>query len=475
MAAANLGSAHSSTALRLDYKANQRGVGLGVTHVRRYVFPDVNTDMLSFRVRDLTSSKGDHEETASRLLVNGKREDFGSNVFAKGPALPALEAVTGRDGREIRVRLGPEVVWKRSVVSRPRLRIESMPVVAKAGAGSIKVGYSVKGLPEVLRAFPAKPVKVAGAFSGSDEDSAHAESVLSDVDRDVANNRLDLPLRERSSSVRLHAQIASTAITPPVNIGFYRPGNRIQSSKAYGRMLFVNDARAVLLSPVKRLETMTERGDRPSASALKQGTWVVVDEFWANTTAPGGDLQPGALLESALGHGCVHLPVSGDRRGESLPDLAKFGALDEVAAADPVLVIWAVGIEDLRAGVSLENLISRLAFLAVHTLRNGALPVLVTPPPAPGLADDRMRKAAYRMKRLAFKLRIPVADMYSRVYRLRARKSGEVNVFSSSSVDGVSESLNNRGRRLLSELLKYNLRSSLGGVPFQKLPSASDR
>jgi len=66
-----------------------------------------------------------------------------------------------------------------------------------------------------------------------------------------------------------------------------------------------------------------------------------------------------------------------------------------------------------QGGLPAEDLCLHLLFLAQATQAAGAVPVLMTLPPVPGIPRSDLRKAALLTMELAYSLGLPVIDAYS--------------------------------------------------------------
>ena len=148
----------------------------------------------------------------------------------------------------------------------------------------------------------------------------------------------------------------------------------------------------------------------------------------------------------------------------------KFSCLGPALAEDAQVVLWAVGVNELRAGLRAEDICLHLLFLAQAAHAAGALPVLMTLPPIPGLPAAELRRTALLTKELAYKLGTPVVDAYSAA-KIKGTSSGCFDGFFLGRNNIVSlVAPNDTGRKWLCQLVAGRLRTVLRSAECPRTP-----
>jgi hypothetical protein len=140
---------------------------------------------------------------------------------------------------------------------------------------------------------------------------------------------------------------------------------------------------------------------------------LLVDGFIANGSHVDDNLTLADFLARGAQFQARHLPLYDGTTPDDRPALAKFVQLPTALRSSADTIVWAVGPTELRAGLSLADYRSELAFLAAATLARGKLPLLVSPPIVGDLTQERLRPYALALKEIAAAYDLPVVDLYS--------------------------------------------------------------
>ncbi|MBT3376551.1 MAG: hypothetical protein HN406_13190 [Lentisphaerae bacterium] len=253
--------------------------------------------------------------------------------------------------------------------------------------------------------------------------------------------------------------LRNTRFSREVVVRLIRPSGFARSQLwACGEQLWIGQDQAVLVCDALQ--------DAPSPQMLRQPEEVagdatelaIVDDFWATAAGPDADLLPEAWFRDSGLHGVTRHVAGRLAAGGARSELLKFPVGARALAAGPHVALWAVGTEELRAGLSPRQLSRHLLFLAQASLAENAIPMFVTLPSVPGVSPAILRKSALYTKEIACRLGSPVVDAYSREKATGMEGKPFVQSFRDEKGTVLLSTPNNLGRAWLCRLVEEQLR-----------------
>jgi hypothetical protein len=450
-------SAHQSRGWRLDDRRQQVNPGVEATNQQTIFFRDTDSVIQTFILRNLTTANTGTPPPGVLVRTGNTTAAFNELIAYPGRVLPdlALTVAAGSGSSDYTVTFPGGFRWARPQIAQPLLEVKALPVVI-ADKTTIELQAKVQGIPAQL--IHTSPLTTAVRWRLLDAVDDQLASGYAAVDNSSAVPPLPIPLLTDAAAIELTLTSHGAPLTPPFTIRLLRPEAQFADLEPRGERLLLNHRPAILVTSSAATSVTTAESRRPQPRLL------LVDEGLMNSTAPEAGLHPGQWLTTRLPYQAEHLPVLPAADREAVPDLRKFGLLQAVFEQRPAVVVWAVGLSDLRnQHVTIGEICSRLRFLAQATWAHGAKPVLLTIPEMPDLPQTRTYEAALEIKRLAHDLGISVVDAYSRAAAELPPGRGFAAFFTTSEPGFQLDSLNDEGRRWLCNLIRETVLDS--GTP----------
>ncbi len=314
----------------------------------------------------------------------------------------------GGEGKPPERRFPARLIWEPVIQQAVRLRLDRLPTVLPAGAdltGAVSVVTDIEEGNELL----LKGLSVTCEALDSSGDVLWSQRIGT-----CAEGRafaFQVPCPPAARSLRLGCSFGGVPAARPVTIRLVRPAGVPADLSAQGEMLFAGSDPAVLVcDPIAALVRGLP-GDVPRVGLL--------DDYIAFAGGPEADLLPETLMPSTGGENPVMGPVirrsvrSGGRAFGTLAHLLKFPAFFALLDMAPDAVVLGVGAADLRNGLTPREFCLHLLFLSQAAARRGVLPIPVALPAMPGIDPADSREAALLVKELAWRLGVPVLDLFS--------------------------------------------------------------
>lgn len=327
---------------------------------------------------------------------------------------PAIQFSTKDKSDSAKLTLPEALAWRASQAIKPGIVPAQVPVTTKAN-DRIAVTLKIKDLPAVLEESTSissgseSLILAHQQFSHTEDEPVNGTIKLANPNPHN-NHTISFQLAENPSHILVTGHINNIPITAPHRISCLYPENSFNKLEPKGTQLFDSSNPAILVLPSSQASVNPEMN---RLKALRQRGLFVVDEFWSKGIGPDRPHTLGQLIEQETGIPAAHAHTG--RVGENaLDQLKKFGLLNEALASEAAAIVWSVGITDLRAGLTLPEIMRRIRFLTRATLAHGKLPILVTLP-AIGQpeTDGKTHKLAVAIKQYGLSINIPVVDVYS--------------------------------------------------------------
>ncbi len=252
-----------------------------------------------------------------------------------------------------------------------------------------------------------------------------------DADRPTKKTALDYPkspfeqqisiadLSTEGARIGVSLELGGAPIAPSQNVYLVDPGDPLLFVASESQLRY-RDGFAVL----RRLQ----KSSGPAAAVPQQlsGKIALVDDFIGTSRHAYDDFPLSSWQWSSLGDGLqlMHVSLNVSKQASVRHRLKKFSVLKRLVEAKPAVVVWAVGMQDLLAGMDLRDFRSQLIFIT-EVFRVHKIPlVLVTLPPEGQLSEERARACALVTKELAISCKTPVVDFYS-----ETRRQGSIERF----------------------------------------------
>ncbi|MBR0459068.1 MAG: hypothetical protein IJJ26_07510 [Victivallales bacterium] len=213
----------------------------------------------------------------------------------------------------------------------------------------------------------------------------------------IAQPFQNTPVPHHAASLRFVHTLLGRPATAPVSIPVAHPADDLDSLTASGYNLLLAGQRAILLCDP--LPTQS----RPMPPRKSHPTTALLDGFTAALVAPGAT-QP-------LTQGKNLLVFPAPPSPGTIANLADFLALPNLLAAKPDVAILFTGLTSFREGLTPQQSMVPLLFLAQSCLAHGITPILVALPQFPTFPQDTQRLTALYTKELALSLAVPVIDL----------------------------------------------------------------
>ncbi len=400
-------------ALRIERRKETLHPGIEILRLERWFFTQTGANALALNAVGRGQSAAKSAIRRQTIAAGGRKAaalPVACLLFA-GCTLPTL-ALTAEDetGTQAAVSLPGYTVWGPVRLAAPALELRDLPVVLPPGA-PLTASCAILDVPPPLVPTFAKNDALRWETRNRSGKTLSSGTIPPESPAgDTRFLRAPLTSAARSLALRLEAGGIVPA-APPVIVELLCPDKPVPSLTLRGNRLLVDGAPAVL----RPLPDLTVHDQPPGVRApAGPARLAVVDDFWAVASAPDALVRPEAGLAELLG-------VPADYYGVDTPDfvgsvrrLRKFALLGPATAGRGSAVLWAVGAADLEAGRSPVELCLDLLFLAEASQAAGCIPILCTLPPLPGIEPATIREAALLIKELAFRLRVPVVDFYSK-------------------------------------------------------------
>ncbi|NOY80385.1 MAG: hypothetical protein GXP31_05190 [Kiritimatiellaeota bacterium] len=399
-------------ALRIERRKKALHPGLEIRQLERWVFTQTGANALALNAvgRGRSYSRG---AIRSQALAAGGRNAVGlpvSCMLFPGCKLPSL-TLTAQDeaGARATVSLPGHTIWGPVRLAAPVLELRNLPAVLPPDA-PLTASCAVLDVPPPLApAFARSDAVRWETRDSSDQPLSSGTVPLESPDHGIRSLRVPLG-GARLLVLHLEAGGAVPAVRPVI-VELLRPDRPVPPLILRGNRLFADGVPAVLRPLANPANREQPRGVHSPSRSTRL---AVVDDFWAVASAPDALVRPETGLTELLGVPVDYYGVDSPDLVGSVRRLRKFALLAPATAKQGSAVLWAVGAADLKAGRRPVELCLDLLFLAEAVQAAGCTPVLCTLPPIPGVEPATIREAALLIKELAFKLRVPVVDFYSK-------------------------------------------------------------
>ena len=459
---AELYSAHFPAAVAVERRDAVMQLGLRLDGFSRYIAAETEVDVLVFRVEELRSHLFGRGVVRRMLRVDGKDagDSLGKPYAILGNVIPELSlSVTDELGYEVQVLYPSRSVWVLPTVVQPSLRIGRASSVL-AAKQSLEVEVSVD-VPEKMYS------EVGGLLSlrWSQQD-AHGNTLAGDAMPVPAPGKpvgIQMQLEPSAYRLELSCTVNDVPLVRSQRISVVRPSVPLRGLDARGEQLFLGNERAVLVCDSMprlhgRVRAVATPADATEGRAVRL---AIIDGFWAAAIGPDADVFPEDWLQRSGYAAVSRYAVSGADMDGAAREFRKFSVLGRwLPAADEEVVLWAVGMNELRAGLAPEELCLHLLFLCQAAAAAGKRSLLTTLPPVPGVDAGTSRKAALLTKELGERLGCPVVDAYSRVKNEHSDPGAFADLFCSYDGTIALSTPNNKGRIWLYRLLEEELANS---------------
>ena len=392
--------------------------------------------------------RGDH--------ATGRNPGSDADTFVMpGTLLPTVRFGSVDD----RVQLSSHFEWGTPMPVRATTQLLDWPLVRVAGEAlsiAVEPGFS-----DDLRRVGAKALQLRWSQLDAEGDGIASGTVPAASGKRIA---LELPWRQACRTLILQPMAAGTAVGIPVELAVLHPDADFSGLRAVGRQLFRDETPVTLVCP-----ELFDNG--PAADRVNQfdglTRLVVVDEYWADENGPGARLAPPQLLAPYLRGTVVdHMPLGNRFERGGAGHLRKFTALGRLGRMKPSIVMLTAGYEGLLAGESPRATARHLLFLCQALLRHGHVPVPVTLPVLPRVTVESVRELGLLEKEFAFRLGIPVVDLYSRLRMQEVDGSDLLGTFAAPSGGITLRTPNDAGRRRIARVLANGIATVRGRSAF---------
>ncbi|OGV76793.1 MAG: hypothetical protein A3K19_17485 [Lentisphaerae bacterium RIFOXYB12_FULL_65_16] len=402
-------------AVLMERKDGGPGIGLRFRQLARLRTVEPAQDFLVFTVDALGVDPASAAAMKYTLRIGDRIRDGIPNDVVEavaGNGLPALSLTRTAAGAATEFNLPPRRIWLPPALIRAELSVRHLPTVLPADrplCADIEAALPGENAAQLVPLVLLRQTQKDAAGNVLDRQTVP-------LPKDTGRLPLNLTLNEKVARVELDLAVQDTPLLPPVCVRLIRPGDDLGGLQALQRSLRTDGDHAVLLSnplaPLLPAPPSTRTG-QPPANTAETRTVAILDDFWAISTGPDADLLPEQCLSKPGTNAVTRFSVFDGTDG-AVGELRKFAVLPRALAVHPTVLVCAVGACELRAAMKPEEMALHLLFLAQAAHAAGAVPVLVTLPPLPGIDRHDIRLAALLTKELAFRLGIPVVDTYSR-------------------------------------------------------------
>lgn len=264
------------------------------------------------------------------------------------------------------------------------------------------------------------------------------------------------------SSLEVECELAGVPAAPSAAISLIHPGI-FTSVEAAGDALLAEGRSAVLVcDPIAKTEIRLPKERR------KIG---LLDDYISVSDGPGARILPeetlfANLAERSAVSAVFRQSTTQENAHGARMSRAKFAAFGRLIDLGPDAVVLGVGAADLRDGCRAEELCLQLLFLCQTAAERGILPILVALPTLPGVPAANSRETALLVKELAWRLTVPVLDLYS-LEAIAASNNGPFSSFFVSPDGNVTlQTPNSSGRVWIAVQMANELAEALAACDF---------
>ncbi len=436
-------------AVRLQFRKDRNIAGYEFKDMRHFYLSETDSFLTVAQLSSLLASDSTEEVSKLQIAESSKLSDDAIQLYSSNIDMLKIKQLHSPvQESENSLTWHHSSNWQSMDALTTRLQIEWLPIVLQAAA---PLSFRIKSVIEPNFA-PGTAWRIV--CQQQDERGNVLEEISYNMIGRVHHQDVKLTLHDNVAKLSLQAQLQSVPVSNKFTVFILPPTASFAKLEPKGRMLFYNGSPAVLRC--QPLAQIAVPGKQKKSEPLRV---AVVEDFWAGDVAPDADIQPQDWLARS---GYTNVEWISCRK-KSIMGAAEylqiFALLDEVLMRDPQVIIWALGQEALSRGKRPEEFCLQLLFLAQVSQGAGALPVFFTLPRLPNIPAAISRQTALLSKELAYKLQIPVVDVYSKTL-LSNHSADFTQYFYSYDGKFALQTPNNRGRILLTRLLTEDLLDS---------------
>ena len=302
--------------------------------------------------------------------------------------------------------------WQAGTLVNGRIRLDDLPTVlphAEPLSFNLRLEWQ-EMLPEaVMQALQVTVVQTDGKGAGLATSTAA-------VTNNGAISGLSMPLDDACRQVTVTCGLPDYLALAPLTLTVLRPGDSLAGLNAIGVNVFLHGNRAIFVC--NPLPQSPLASDKPAISSANPSLRIaLLDDFMATATAPGAELLPETVMETALQQETPALQITRVLAVNPPGATSRLAPWEALAAAHdlrPEMMILAIGALPLADGMDPREWSSHLLFAAQSSLAADIVPVLVALPALPAIDPASSRLAALYTKEIGLALGLPVLDLHSR-------------------------------------------------------------
>ncbi|HOG51064.1 MAG TPA: hypothetical protein PKY10_10785, partial [Lentisphaeria bacterium] len=302
--------------------------------------------------------------------------------------------------------------WQAGTLVNGRIRLDDLPTVLPH-AEPLPLNLHLEWqemLPEAIQ--QALLVTV----TQTDRKGTRLATSTATVTSNGAIPSLTIPLDDACRQVTVTCGLLDYLALAPLTLAVLRPGDSLAGLNAIGVNVFQHGNRAIFVcNPLPPSPLASHKPAAPSASPSLR--IALLDDFMATATAPGAELLPETVMETALQQETPALQITRVLAVNPPGATSRLAPWEALAAAHdlrPEMIILAIGALPLADDMEPREWSSHLLFAAQSSLAVNIVPVLVALPALPTINPASSRLAALYTKEIGLALGLPVLDLHSR-------------------------------------------------------------
>ncbi|MFW5996685.1 MAG: SGNH/GDSL hydrolase family protein [Lentisphaeria bacterium] len=406
----------SPSSFRLRSYDDEEAPGFHLSAPYRLYTAQTETPLIAGRIEDATDViNGEKPETDKTIHYQDRTIRFGEYYLLPEPAVAELTLNgTEESSPNFQLPLNAGNKWaKPLLLDRVYLKLEKLPICLGQNK-DLRLKVKVRNLPKaVQKDFDEK---LAIHWAQLDDEGRQLASGTADVtnEENQPGCRMNMPMEMEVRRINLTLHIDGNRIPPDEIISVVPPTDSASDVQARGKTLKHGENHAVLYSSSQEeWQTATnsaqETAKKPDSNGPEQ--ILVIDEYWGGDQGLKHRDSFDNLLSASMDTD-IRVFHTGHSSTHTLAELEKFNALAQLDETAAETVIWAVGFDDLRADLKIDEIITRIHYFVQATLSRNRVPVLITIPPLKYTAPERLRQLALEIKEIGLQYGIPVVDLY---------------------------------------------------------------
>lgn len=429
----------------IEFKDNQYEAGFRYDSDKRITIPSLDQVFFVSSIKPLSNKWGLLPEL---YLDDEAVKRDGVFVSLRPPGNLEMRLGAGKRHKEENYNFPFRLTWNTQVFIEPDFVFTDIQRYVKAGK-KITINGGFADLPDFFNKNINQDLKLRWETKNYNGTESRGEIILESASEGDFSFTLNWP-EAVGGEIRSALYLGDIPLTKEKLIKILSPDVVPSELKVRGRHLKVGNAPAVLL-----LKDIKVSSDSLAEIYSPIESIIMVDEFWGSGLGPEARLCPVSRLESMtdLETTAMYL-VDSTASDNAMPELIKFNLLSAALEEPSDAIIWSVGVQDLMHHNQVQDLLNQLRFLINASLAVDKLPILVTIPSLPDVAEEDARAAAIGIKQLGVDYGIPVIDVYSQAHSRFAGRDEVIKQFFTAE-DGTLRLgyPNNKARQWFSELI----------------------